>query len=143
MRCPCIESSLTNLLAALQADGQQHYVRGGKPGYFPKLKGKMPHPVPLNLWDPLGFTSKMSEERKEQALLSEINNGRWAMLGIFGLVSADKGLIVPGLDSLGLKPYSGEHMAFFSSVNTDLPFVQQMLDARAEQVLREAAFLGQ
>jgi hypothetical protein len=31
----CGESSIF-----LAADGQQHYVRGGKPGYFPKLKGK-------------------------------------------------------------------------------------------------------
>jgi len=127
----------------LAADGQQHYVRGGKPGYYPKLKGKMPHPVPLNLWDPLGLTGKMTPERKESALLAEINNGRWAMIGIFGLVCASKGLIVPGLDSLGLTPYAGEPMAPFSSVNTDLPFVKEMLDARAAQILREASFLGQ
>ena len=31
--------------------------------------------VPLNFWDPLGFTKKLSPERKEQALLAEINNG--------------------------------------------------------------------
>merc|ERR1712216_1103177 len=37
--------------AALELDGQKHYVRGGKPGYFPTLKGRFPHPVPLNLWD--------------------------------------------------------------------------------------------
>jgi hypothetical protein len=45
----------------LKADGTEHYVRGGKPGYFPKLSRtdefKFPHPVPLNLWDPFGFTS--------------------------------------------------------------------------------------
>merc|ERR1719298_37642 len=35
---------------ALEMDGQQHYVRGGKPGYYPSLKGRIPHPVPLNLW---------------------------------------------------------------------------------------------
>merc|ERR1712106_571646 len=64
----------------LKLDGEAHYVRGGKPGYFPKLSRKddaaFPHPVPLNLWDPFGFTSKMSPERKEKALLAEINNGR-------------------------------------------------------------------
>ena len=60
----------------LKADGTEHYVRGGKPGYFPKLnrddKYAFPHPVPLNLWDPFGFTKKMTPERKEKALLAEI-----------------------------------------------------------------------
>jgi hypothetical protein len=113
--------------AALALDGQKHYVRGGKPGYFPAIKGRMPHPVPLNLWDPFGATSKMTPERKEEALLAEVNNGRWAMIGIFGILSASKGLIVPGLDSLPIKAYAGEYMAPFSSANVDLPFVKQML----------------
>jgi hypothetical protein len=112
---------------ALEMDGQTHYVRGGKPGYYPSLKERIPHPVPLNLWDPFGFTSKMTPERKEKALLAEINNGRLAMLGIFGLVSASKGLIVPGLDSLDIPKYSGEIMAPFSAVNSELPYVSEML----------------
>merc|ERR1739848_855502 len=114
----------------LELDGEAHYVRGGKPGYFPKLNRKdeaaFPHPVPLNLWDPFGFTSKMTPERKEKALLAEVNNGRLAMIGIF---SASKGLQVPGLDSLGITPYSGEIMAPFTASDASLPFVSGMLES--------------
>jgi len=115
----------------LKADGQEHYVRGGKPGYFPALSRsdelKFPHPVPLNLWDPFGFTKKMTPERKEKALLAEVNNGRLAMIGIFGLISASKGLQVPVLDGLGIKPYAGEIMAPFTASDASLPYVTDML----------------
>merc|ERR1711981_1133356 len=103
--------------AALELSGEKHYVRGGKPGFYPSLKkAGFPHPVPLDLWDPFGFTSKMTPERKEKALVAEINNGRLAMIGIFGLISASKGLYVPGMDTIeGIQPYAGEYMAAFSA----------------------------
>ena len=114
--------------ASIEMDGEKHYCRGGTPGYYPKLQNKFPHPVPLDLWDPFGFTSKMSPEKKEKSLLAEINNGRLAMIGIMGVISASKGLIVPGLDSLPITPYSGEVMGALSKTDAALPFVSDMLN---------------
>ena len=96
----------------------QHYMRGGKPGAYPSLKeassmGLIPHPVPFDLFNPLGLLpfDKMSEEQKARGRNVEINNGRAAMLGIFGLISASKGLIVPGLDGIeGVGRYDGVYM---------------------------------
>jgi hypothetical protein len=98
-----------------------HYMRGGKAGLFPSFKGDtkgvlgdtegrplLPHPVPLNLFDPFGFTSKKSDEWKAQKLQIEINNGRLAMIGLMGFLA--EGAVpgsVPVLTNLGI-PSSGE-----------------------------------
>ena len=47
------------LSPVLEANGEKHYVKGGKPGYYPPFNGFFnkeywPHPLPLNLWDPFG-----------------------------------------------------------------------------------------
>ena len=47
---------------------------------------------------------QMTPEKKAKSLLAEINNGRWAMIGIIGVLSTSKGAIVPGLDSLPIAP---------------------------------------
>jgi len=112
---------------ALSQSGAKHYMRGGKPGVFPSFnKGGIPHPVPLELYDPFGLNKNKSEEAKAKSLLAEINNGRLAMIGIMAFVSEAKVPgAVPALDGL-VTPYAGETMAPFASSDT-LPFVADML----------------
>merc|ERR1719498_2011899 len=90
----------------LKADGETHYMRGGNPGYFPTFDN-LPHPVPFNLFDPFKFSKNASADKKKRGLLVEINNGRLAMIGLFGfLAESQVPGSVPGLSSVGLKAYS-------------------------------------
>ena len=110
----------------LENEGAKHYMRGGKPGYFPTFDLGTPkddallgwgvaHPVPFNLYDPLNFSkNRLTEEEKAQKLCVELNNGRLAMLGLMGFLSeAVTPGSVPGLKEL-VKPYDGNVMAPFA-----------------------------
>merc|ERR1719198_2197908 len=96
----------------LAADGMKHYMRGGKPGYMPTFAANV-HPSPLNLWEPFKFTANLSEEQKAKKLNAEVNNGRLAMIGLFGFLAASK---VPGsVPALTFIPaYSGDYMQPFA-----------------------------
>jgi len=92
-----------------------HYMSGRQAGKYPSFKvfTDSVHPV-LELYDPFGFSKKMSAEKKEKRLVMEINNGRLAMIGIFGFLAADA---VPGsvplLKEIAI-PYGGNVMSPFS-----------------------------
>jgi len=88
-----------------------HYMKGGKIGDFPDFDSKYIPGGALNLYDPFGFNSKRSEQDKADGLVKEINNGRLAMLGIFGFLSAAKiDGSVPSLTGI-IPHYDGEFMA--------------------------------
>jgi hypothetical protein len=94
----------------------KHYMKGGKPGDYPsfQLFRDQIHFV-FDLYDPFGFSKNMSEETKNRRLAMEINNGRLAMLGIFGFLSADtiEGS-VPLLKNIAI-PYDGQCMSPFEA----------------------------
>jgi len=95
---------------ALEADGEAHYMRGGKPGYYPTFD-ELLHPVPFNLYDPFKLFEEQTEEQKARRLFAEINNGRLAMIGLFSLLLASKSdQAVPILNGL-IKKYDGDVMA--------------------------------
>ena len=76
---------------------------------------QLPHYVGINLWDPFKLTQKLSPEQKAEKLVTEVNNGRLAMIGLMGILSEGK---VPGSVPLlkGVIPaYSGEPMAPFTT----------------------------
>lgn len=94
--------------------GMDHYMNGRQPGKYPPftLFRDNVHFV-LDLYDPLGFNKNMSEETKERRLICELNNGRLAMIGIFGFLAADKVAgSVPALSGIAM-PYSGDPMIPF------------------------------
>ena len=93
-----------------------HYMRGGQPGKYPDFSDSdiIPHPMPLNLYDPFGFSKNKSAEAKERGLISELNNGRLAQIGILGFLAEQKVEgSVPLLKGL-VSHYDGEPMAPFS-----------------------------
>ena len=99
----------------LQQD-RAHYMKGGKPGDYPsfQLFRDQVHFV-FDLYDPFGFNKSMSQEQKERRLAVEVNNGRLAMLGIFGFISADKiEGSVPLLKDIAIA-YAGEPMSPFEA----------------------------
>jgi len=88
----------------------KHYMSGGKVGYFPPFDAKYIPGGALNLYRPFG-AEDMTAEKKENRLRAEINNGRLAMLGIFGFISegATEGS-VPALTGV-IPHYDGDVMA--------------------------------
>jgi len=90
--------------------------RTDKIGEFPSFQGKLPHPVPYDLFNPFGQYKNRSPAKNQKSLLAEINNGRLAMIGIFAFVTAET---VPGSVPLLtdiVKPYSGDYWAPFQSL---------------------------
>jgi len=93
-----------------------HYMKGGQPGKYPtfdQFRSNV-HFV-FDLYDPFNLNKKMSDKKKAERLVMEINNGRLAMLGIFGFLVADT---IPGsvpLLATIAKPYDGNVMIPFGA----------------------------
>ena len=105
----------------LAADGMTHYMRGGKPGYFPSFSANV-HPSPFNLFDPFKLSAKLTPEQKAVKLNAEVNNGRLAMIGLMSLCAAScvPGS-VPAFDGV-VAAYSGDLMAPFLPTGPDASF---------------------
>jgi len=111
-----------------------HYMRGRQPGKYPTFQEfrEGVHWVP-DLYDPFKFNRKMSDEKRERRLLVEINNGRLAMIGIFGFLVADT---IPGaLPTLNgiASPYAGEVMNPFQR-EWGTPWVLTAVQAASDAV---------
>merc|ERR1719269_79151 len=64
-----------------------HYTApGGKPGYYPPIKGNRPE-ILFDLYKPFDIFPEQTEEEKARGRLVEVNNGRAAMLGIMAVLS--------------------------------------------------------
>lgn len=63
---------------------EKHYMAGGQPGDLKALK---------YYWDPLNTTSKWTDAKKAEKRLSELKNGRLAMLGVASVLVAKE---IPG-----------------------------------------------
>jgi hypothetical protein len=91
-----------------------HYLDGGRPGTYPPFSG-LPHNVPWSLYDPLKLARDMPRSKKDNLLLVEINNGRLAMIGIFGFLCEHKVTgSVPFLKGV-IPHYEGQVMAPFEN----------------------------
>ena len=65
-------------------DPAGHYTKGGTPGNLKFLK---------NFWDTPGFTKKLSAAQLAEKRVSELKNGRLAMIGIASICAS---MAVPG-----------------------------------------------
>ena len=67
--------------------------------------------MPFNLFDPFKLSKNASPEKKAKGLLTEVNNGRLAMIGLFGfLAEASVPGSVPGLTGL-VRSFDGNIMS--------------------------------
>jgi len=107
-------------------EGYVHYMKGGKPGFYPEIYGRGGPGIEgrgagrhfvLNLWDPFNFVkNRGSPEERARGLKCEILNGRAAMFGIMGYLAESK---VPGSVPIlskisGFPHYDGDVMAPFA-----------------------------